>query len=259
MINFLKGLAIGLLCILCFILGVVFNVEFLKTQSENKQINAFIFKTQLETSNKLKPNTYLSSPNFSASNLLSNKQSLSAEDKLAITKSFNAIIERIKQDKICSGGTYSVEPTFYYKDGVSNVSGQRFFASLNCEFEANQLDTYNTLMQDIDKIARDGGYFSVNLPALEASFTQEELVKNNQILFQALLKKALEGENNFSKDLNKICKLKDFESQDNAHFAPILKASLLSASSKKEGFSSSLPVVGEQTQILSAFASYECF
>ena len=254
MINFFKGLGIGLLCILCFVAGVIFNVQFLKSQNTPKN-SAFSFTSNIEVFNKLRPQTFSSSPNFTASNTLSNKESLSSEDKVALTNNFNAVLEKVKQSKICTGGSYSVEPTFLYKDGVQIIKGQRFFASLDCEFKENELGTYNALMNEVDKISKQGGFFSVNLPALNAVFTDKELLENDKILQNLLIKEALNNAQNYSKDINKTCALKSL-SPENARIVPVLRSNLMSA---KADFSSSLPATNEQAQKMSALAQYECF
>lgn len=258
MISFFKGLGLGLLCIICFVAGVILNVEFLKTQ-QTPMTKGFTFTSNIEVLNKLTPKTFTSSPNFSASNTLSNKESLSSEEKAALMSSFNAVIEKVAQSKICSGGSYSLEPSFLYKDGVQIIKGQRFFASLDCEFKESELSAYNALMSEVDKISRQGGFFSVNLPALSAVFTDDELLENDKLLERLLIKEALNSAQSYSKELNQTCALKSL-SPENARVVPVLRSSLMSAKAGGAAdFSAALPVTSEQSQKMSGVATYECF
>ena len=76
MLTFFKGLGVGFLCLLLFVAGVVFNVEFLGKEANS---NAMQLSTQIEAYTKLKPDTYEAEINFWANEKLSTTPNLSEE------------------------------------------------------------------------------------------------------------------------------------------------------------------------------------
>ncbi|HEG0618464.1 TPA: hypothetical protein SB595_001492, partial [Campylobacter jejuni] len=68
MLAFFKGLGIGFLCLLLFVAGVVFNVEFLGKKDSNHDL---YFSRNIEVSNTLKPDILYANINFWANENLS--------------------------------------------------------------------------------------------------------------------------------------------------------------------------------------------
>ncbi|EHF7931892.1 hypothetical protein J3016_001414, partial [Campylobacter coli] len=122
MLAFFKGLGIGFLCLVLFVAGVIFNVEFL---NKNKTTQTLNFSRSIETSMEAKPDIFHANINFWANENLSTQTFLSNEDKIQISNTFNQILERSKKENFCSGGSFSLEPNFSYKDGVQTPKGQR--------------------------------------------------------------------------------------------------------------------------------------
>lgn len=255
MLNFFKGLGIGLLCILCFIIGLIFKTEFLNKEEGTKQV--LIFTNELELSTKLKPDIFNSELIFSATEALSTKASLSNADKASITSSFNEILLLADKSNFCKGGSYSIEPTFSYEDGLQLPKGQRFNASLTCSIKENQLELYNKLINELSQLASKSEYFTLSLPSLRVNFSSEQVKTSNKLLKERLIKQALADSDEYSTLSAKTCVLKEFNFS--AHNQPVLRASSLSAKANDEtNFSLSLPVFAEEERSLSANVLYEC-
>lgn len=261
MVSFFKGLGIGLLCVVAFVLGLFFNVWFL-SGAEKK---GFSFTQELQSANKLTPDNFVSTPRFMASEFLSTKVSLNTAEKALIAKAFNDILERVAQDKICRGGSYTIEPTFSYKDGVETPKGQRVSASLSCKIKADELDAYNVLLRDIDIIATKSGFITMSMPALRASFSNELIKANEMKLREELIKTALATAENYSKLTNKQCELKNLDFSGSVavprSYLLSAKASVAEdavADSVESAYSNALPVVGEEERTINAVGSYVC-
>lgn len=251
--SFFKGLGIGLLCVLMFVVGLFFNVWFL----DGAEKKGFSFTQSIYSSNKLTPDAFVSNPKFVASEYLSTKTSLNAQEKALIAKTFNEILERVALDKLCRGGSWTVEPTFLYKNGVEIPKGQRLRANLSCKIQAKELEAYNTLLNDIDAIATKSGLMTVSMPALRASFSNE-LIKENEIkLREELISKALDIAKHYTKLINKHCELKNLDLD-----SPSRTMSVISEDAVVEGvgttFKNALPVVGEEERAVNAVATYIC-
>lgn len=257
MMNYLKGLFIGLLCIVCFILGVLLNTQFLNKQDKAKE--GFIFANELELSTKLKPDIFNATPSFSATEVLSTKVSLSNADKASITSSFNEILLLVGKTSFCKGGSYSIEPTFSYENGLQIPKGQRFNASLNCSIKESELEAYNKLMNELSNIASKSGYFTMSMPSLRANFSSEQLKASNKLLKENLIKLALSEASEYSTLSAKTCVLKELNFTNSSRPMPVLRTMAMNAKASDEAsFSSALPVVGEEERSLSAAVVYEC-
>lgn len=253
MIGFFKGLGIGILCVIMFVVGLFFNVWFL----DGAEKKGFSFTQGIYSTNKLTPDTFISNPKFVASEYLSTKTSLNAQEKALIAKTFNEILERVALDKLCRGGSWAIEPTFLYKNGVEIPKGQRLRANLSCKITAKELEAYNTLLNDIDAIATKSGLMTVSMPALRASFSNE-LIKENEIkLREELISKALDIAKHYTKLINKQCELKNLDLA-----SPSRTMSAITEDSVAEGtgtaFKNALPVVGEEERVVNAVATYIC-
>ncbi|MCW1359760.1 hypothetical protein [Campylobacter sp. US33a] len=248
--NFFKGLGIGLLCLLFFVAGVIFNVQFLKTKDDK-----LILQRQIEVSNKLSPSTFKAILNLNASEILSQKSVLENEDKASISQTFKELLERAQKDKICVGGAYSIEPTFLYKEGLQIPKGQRLNASFECEFSKDKLEIYNAFINDVDKILQNNTLIRMSIPALQASFAKEELDKNQEVLYNEALKKALTYEKYYSTNLQKRCALQALNLNANTGLRPY---AIKSAEVGNDNFGASLPLVKEEEQSLRVNLTFVC-
>ncbi|WP_144690767.1 hypothetical protein [Campylobacter jejuni] len=249
MLAFFKGLGIGFLCLLLFVAGVVFNVEFLGKKDSNHDL---YFSRNIEVSNTLKPDILYANINFWANENLSSKITLDNSEKAEITNTFNQILERSKKENFCSGGSFSLEPNFSYKDGIQTPKGQRFDANLECEFKENQLADFNKLLNDINSIIAKNNFISVSTPAIQTKFSKDTLNNNKENLYKELLKTSYEYEKTYSLDLNKTCILKNLQVNTNTNIAPRM------LNAKSDNIELSSPIISEKEQILSAKALFIC-
>lgn len=249
MLAFLKGLGLGFLCLLLFVAGVVFNVEFLGKKDSNQNL---YFTRNIETSTVLKSDIFYADIDFWANENLSSKITLNNEEKSEISNTFSQIIQRCKKENFCSGGSFSLEPTFSYKDGVQTPKGQRLSANLKCEFKENQLFDFNRLLNDINSIVEKSDFIGVSIPAIKPRFSKSLLSNNQENLYSQLLKKSYSYAQTYSLDLNKTCILKNL--QVNTGDSVVPRALSVEADNTKY----LLPVVNEQEQIMSAKALFVC-
>ncbi len=253
MINSIKGLLLGLFCVAIFVLGLFCNVWFFKS-TEN---SGFSFSQELQVVNKLAPDTFVSYPRFTASRFLSTKISLNADEKALVTSAFNDILARVAKDKLCRGGSYTIEPTFSYKDGVQIPKGQRVEASLSCKIQASELESYNKLLNDIDAIASKSGLIAMSMPALQAHFSPEALRANENALREELIKTALATSEHYTKLTSRKCELKNLDFSRSFGGRNYL-ASAKIADEGASVFQNALPVVGEEERSVKADATYVC-
>ncbi|ELQ6736347.1 SIMPL domain-containing protein [Campylobacter coli] len=251
MLAFFKGLGIGFLCLVLFVAGVIFNVEFL---NKNKTTQTLNFSRSIETSMEAKPDIFHANINFWANENLSTQTFLSNEDKIQISNTFNQILERSKKENFCSSGSFSLEPNFSYKDGVQTPKGQRLHANLECEFTADKLENFNKLLNDLNSIIAKSEFIGISTPALEPKFSKQTLKDNKEKLYSELLKKAYSYEKIYSLDLNKTCILKNLNIESIPNFYPRALNSMKSA----DNMELSLPIVKDEEQSISGTALIIC-
>ncbi|TKX32959.1 hypothetical protein [Campylobacter aviculae] len=249
MLAFFKGLGIGFLCLLLFIAGVVFNVEFLETKNSNQALN---FSRNIEVNTNLKPDEFYANINFWANENLDTKITLNDEEKSQIADTFNQITQRIKKDNFCSGGSFSLEPNFSYKDGMQTIKGQRLNANLECVIKENELDNFNRFLNDLNSIIKKSPFVGVSIPTLEPKFSKELLEENKEKLYSKLLQKAYSYEEIYSKDLNKSCILQTLKANLDPNISPRIFAA------KSNDMQLTLPNIKDAKQSLSATALFDC-
>lgn len=244
-----KGLLGAFLAILAFICGLCFS-NFYPKDSEQ----GFSFRQNLYHSSELLPDSFVSMPSFSASSLLSTKINLSLEERGKITKTFNDIIALANENKICKGGSYSIEPTFYYDKGRNVPRGHSFRASFDCEISAKQLQEYNELINNMAKLASLNGLIVMNTPALSAVISSELLRKNEQNSISEILKLADEARKQYSKATNKNCYVKNIDFVNNS----IVPRPLYAAKSNSDIVETSLPVIDSKKIEKTATVTFYC-
>lgn len=246
MLAFLKGLVVGILCLLLFVAGVIFNEDFL---NKNGKESGLKLSRDIEASVKLKPEHFVANINFWANQNLSTKLNLSQEEKEAVADTFKQIVERSKKENFCSGGSFSLNPNFSYQEGKQTPKGIRLDANLKCEFDTENLNVFNTLLSDINAIVNKSEFVAVSTPSLEAIFSNELLKTNKEKLNDELLKEVYVYGENYSKNLNKTCILKNLEFlPQSSSFMPILK----------DISTLSLPLIQEQQVSVKAKAEFVC-
>ncbi|TKX31523.1 hypothetical protein [Campylobacter estrildidarum] len=249
MLAFVKGLGIGFLCLLLFIAGVIFNVEFLEKKNSNQ---ALFFSRNIEVNTDLKPDEFYTNINFWANENLDTKITLSDEEKNQITNTFSQITQRAKKDNFCSGGSFSIEPNFSYKDGAQTIKGQKLNANLECIIKENELDNFNHFLNDLNSIVKKSSFVGVSIPTLEPKFSKQLLEENKEKLYDKLLQKAYSYEGIYSKDLNKSCTLKTLKTNLDPNITPRIFAA------KSNDMQLALPIVKDTKQSLNATALFVC-
>lgn len=220
----------------------------------------------IETSTKLLPTHFQSNLRFNASASLSTKPSLSSEEKANIHNLFNAILTRVKQDNFCKGGSYSIEPTFEYKDGLRIPKGQSLNASLECEITKEQLPAYNKLLSDLDGMLGDS--VTLTIPALQAILQPEEIRAAQEKLSDTLLQLATQKAQDYSNLLQKTCSITQVNFTNFSPIGPIFARSSLmaaapmsadSANFKAKSYNNALPIVEEDEQKIDATVAFRCY
>ncbi|OCX43049.1 hypothetical protein A7X81_07515 [Campylobacter ornithocola] len=246
--SFFKGLGLGLLCLLLFILGVVFNTEFLGLKNQKQGLE---FSRNIEVSNEITPNIYNAVLNFSASEELSNKTTISQEEKNHIAKTFKELSERIAKENFCKGGSYTLEPSYNYYQGQKTFNGYKLYSDFICQIPQDKNKEYEQLVKDIENISTTNTFISFNTKALQASFDKTILETNKEKLYDLALTKAFEKTQYYSKTLAKSCKIKNiyFDGNNIRNF---------SSSLAKTADSIVLPIIKNEKQTLSAVVVFEC-
>ncbi|WP_257935762.1 SIMPL domain-containing protein [Campylobacter lari] len=247
--SFLKGLGLGLLCLVLFILGVVFNTEFLGLKNHNKQ--NIEFSRNIEVSNEIMPNIFNTTLNFSASEELSKKTIVSSDEKDRIAKTFKEISDRIAKENYCKGGSYTLEPSYNYYQEAKTLNGYKLYSNFTCQIPQNKSKDYENLIKDIEGISNTNVLISFNTKALQAGFDETILEANKEDLYDLALKKAFEKAQYYSKTLAKTCLVKNihFDNNNIKYYAPNLTASADSVV---------LPIVKSEKQNLKANVLFVC-
>ncbi|EAK0440840.1 SIMPL domain-containing protein [Campylobacter lari] len=247
--SFLKGLGLGLLCLVLFVLGVVFNTEFLGLKNHNKQ--NVEFSRNIEVSNEIMPNVFNAVLNFSASEELSKKTIISSDEKNHIAKTFKEISDRITKEDYCKGGSYTLEPSYNYYQGAKTLNGYKLYSNFTCQIPQNKNKDYENLIKDIENISNTNTLISFNTKALQAGFDEATLEANKEDLYDLALKKAFEKAQYYSKTLTKTCIVKNvhFDSCNIKYNSPSLAASADSVV---------LPVIKNEKQSLKANVLFVC-
>ncbi|WP_257928240.1 SIMPL domain-containing protein [Campylobacter lari] len=247
--SFLKGLGLGLLCLVLFVLGVVFNTEFLGLKNHDKQ--NIEFSRNIEVSNEIIPNIFNTTLNFSASEELSKKTTISSNEKDHIAKTFKEISDRIAKENYCKGGSYTLEPSYNYYQEAKTLNGYKLYSNFTCQIPQNKSKDYENLIKDIESISNTNVLISFNTKALQAGFDEAILEANKEDLYDLALKKAFEKAQYYSKTLAKTCLVKNihFDNNNIKYYAPNLTASADSVV---------LPIVKSEKQNLKANVLFVC-
>ncbi|MCV3446922.1 SIMPL domain-containing protein [Campylobacter lari] len=247
--SFLKGLSLGLLCLVLFVLGVVFNTEFLGLKNHDKQ--NIEFSRNIEVSNEITPNIFNATLNFSASEELSKKTIISNNEKDYIAKTFKEISDRIAKENYCKGGSYTLEPSYNYYQEAKTLNGYKLYSNFTCQIPQNKSKDYENLIKDIESISNANVLISFNTKALQAGFDEAILETNKENLYDLALKKAFEKAQYYSKTLAKTCLVKNihFDNNNIKYYTPNLTASADSVV---------LPIVKSEKQNLKANVLFVC-
>lgn len=213
--QFFKGLGVGLGCLVCFVLGVVFNTQFLGfANSKQTFINnpSLHINEEIKASNSLKAGMFESSINFFSNDARLKQNDLDLAFKESLTKEIQEITQKLQASKICSGGSIEIKPSFAYNKGVKSQEGWGIDASFACKFKDK--NEFDVLLKSLNLKA-----ISMSTsPVINAISTQEKAAQI-KILKDKILANALDEAKMLSKTLNKACVL---ENIDYNSYVPVL-------------------------------------
>lgn len=242
--QFLKGFFVGIGFLLFFIFGLFIT----------KAFDIFVIKNTIditrdvEVSKSIRYDEFVSYPRFSASSFLSTKTQLFDEDKAKISSSFESVLEEVKKFEMCSGGSYTLEPNYSYKDGVTNLSGYRFNASFECKFKLDKGAEYKDMLGKINEILKENEYIVLNTPSIRPVISDATLQNIQNELYDSLLDKANAISSDYSNKLQKECFVKFINYDANNYY---YKAASMDTSYNT-------PIVNEKDQKLKASVGYKC-
>ncbi|RDU53443.1 hypothetical protein CQA49_06040 [Helicobacter sp. MIT 00-7814] len=251
--TWIKTFLFAVFALALFVGGIVFYMLFLQG---NALFSRFIkepmaVEAYVEAQVNVMPDSYVAFPKIKESENLAKKMNLSNEEKAVIDVAFQKVSEKFAQSELCKGGSYTLEPSYSYKDGVKTLSGQRLSADFSCTFKKEEFEKYATMMQEADSISNNLGYFTLIIPTINTALSKEQAQKVRGELEEALFAKIKESEGNFSQHLGKTCrsvKLSFNETQLLRSHASMALASNLSAE----------PIESTQQKQLGAQVSFVC-
>lgn len=241
--QFLKGLLIGLACLASFVIGVVFNTQFLGTSESTAKVSTNYENTKalkvsedIVEQTKLEASFYESELNFFSNDERLKNNELDQGFKKELEEAFNKASLVLKQSDKCSGGSYDLRPNFSYDKGEKTQKGWSFEASFTCKFKdeksfdniLSKLDSNTSLVYSNTKIGK--------------GFDEEAKNKANTDLKASIIKRALDIAKAHSKVLAKTCFLSELAFLDQS---PLL-------------YRASLPINSTKAYSLSAKAVYLC-
>lgn len=195
----------GVLALVIFVLGMVFAEGMKMLQDPQNQTNQSAEQTPAQNVLKInehisfgleaKPDLYRSNPTFYAKNLTN-------EDKSLINARFSGILMLVKENALCSGGSYQT----YNERSNNGEYSLSLRSALSCEFKEEELEKYNELIANIEQIIATSPV-KLHLSAIEPTFSKEASAKIQAELKNGVMKKALELSTSLSSTFGKNCEL----------------------------------------------------
>lgn len=204
--SFIKTCISVVFALVLFVCGMLFYIFVLDNKyfgNPPLQINYTISVSDSRT-----PTHFSANPVFSSASLLK-MPTLSLQDKTVIASGFKIISQRFEQSKLCKGGSYSITPITRYveESGASEVYGQNFYAEFSCEFDGAQFEEYEKLVNEVDVLANEIGYFSMQTPQVRPIVKNEQQNELDSWLKSALMEKANQSVEVYQKNLINFVRL----------------------------------------------------
>lgn len=252
--SFFKTCIFVVFALVLFVCGMLFYVFVLDNKyfgNPPLQINYTI-----SVNGSKMPTHYSANPVFSSASLLK-MPTLNLQEKAVIASGFKIISQRFEQSKLCKGGSYSITPlTRYDQESQSNqVYGQNFHAEFSCEFDKAQFEEYEKLLNEVDAIANEIGYFALQVPKVRSMVKSEQQSELDSELKSALMEQAKQSAEAYQKSLNKLCKIERIDIND-SHAYP--KVALSRSVNVQSMDLSALPIESSEEFSLSAQVSLRC-
>lgn len=205
----IKSFLFAVFSLALFVGGIVFYVLFLQG---NALFSRFIkeepvaVEAYIDAQVSVTPDSYVAFPKIRESENLAKKTNLSSEEKAVVDVAFQKVSEKFAQSEFCKGGSYTLEPSYSYKDGAKTLSGQRLNADFSCTFKKEEFEKYATMIREVDSISDNLGYFTLIIPSVNTALSKEQAEKVRGELEMALFAKIRESESSLSEHLGKTCK-----------------------------------------------------
>ncbi|MCX2682578.1 hypothetical protein OQH60_02425 [Campylobacter sp. MIT 21-1685] len=248
MVAFFKGIGVGFLGLVLFVLGVVFNVEFLNQNKQEGNISNLDISRNIETSIKIKPDILRTHIYFYLNEKLNIP--LNSQVKEQLVTSFNQITQRVKEQDFCTLTDFSLQPNSYKED--TEIS-QKMSGYIDCKLSTQKLDSFNAFFSDLQNIVAKNEFISMRVSALEPQFSPEFIAQSKEKLYDELVRQAFEYEKSYSTDLNQSCVLKFIDlyaNQSNFSFDP--------STVKDNALEFFLPSTIEEDLKIEAFVRFSC-
>ncbi|RDU61457.1 hypothetical protein [Helicobacter sp. MIT 14-3879] len=210
--KWIKYISLSIVVLALFAGGIAFDIFVIKkfskqaTISPNSPSVATIITQDLSAMSKNTPQNFHAYPIIKESIALRNAESLGNEDRLMITQSFNETIKIINASKVCTGGSYNLQPIEYF---AGNTLKRGYSASLNmeCTFQASQKDNYQQVLNEIMNIANKNPLLEFGVPNITPFISQDEQRQSEQNLRGDLIIQAKELAAYYTKALALKCHL----------------------------------------------------
>lgn len=242
--NFLFTALGGVLALVVFVLGSLFG-EFVNTIKGGSNAQNLEINEQIEFSLKSTPDLYKANPSFYATNL-------SDSDKSIINARFTGILALVKENGLCSGGSYQthIEPRPPMSDAQNEPVKLSLRSQLNCSFRANELDKYNELISGLENLI-NASPVKLHISAIVPTFSDALSARNDAELKSGLIKEAANTAKSLSEGFGKVCELKDISFNGGGY--RVANAMMMDAGAKIAA-----PEQKEQKLSASASARYIC-
>ncbi|WP_299548812.1 hypothetical protein [uncultured Helicobacter sp.] len=168
-----------------------------------------LIKQRLNVIIDVEPKQYSSNLVVSGSKELQKLKSLSLENKNAVIRTFNTINDFLRNDNICKGGSFAINPSYHYKDGKKTQEGFEADFALHCEFVESQRQEYNAILEKIESEVSKNPFLVFAFPKIDLNISKEEFEKSDAFLNTELLKLALEKTKEYGKLTKKKCSIKE--------------------------------------------------
>lgn len=171
--------------------------------------NEMLIKQDLSIHTKISPTTYSSVIQIIGSEKLHKEKNLSLENKNKIIQTYNSINTFLKNNSICKGGSFDISPFYEYQNNTREQKGFESSYSLNCEFKDEKSQDFNKILDFIQKQVASNDYLLLPIPRITKIIQKGDLEKIDRKLNQALLDKANTIAQDYSKNLDKRCTIKE--------------------------------------------------
>lgn len=210
----------------------------------------------------IKPKLLFANVEVIGSSKLRNIGELKDSDRGSITSTLNSIIQKVKKDEICKGGSYSINPIFNYKDDRRNIIGQELSFRLECKFDESKIENYNAILKAINATISKNPLLALPQPQISSRITADEINAKKESLFNEFLGNINNIEEGYSKILNKTCSVSKISSSDDFSPAPLprvmMSKSALNMSAEADSTYTNAPISADSEVAVNVALEIAC-